>query len=57
MIGKVCVLLDANSWFSERLLRSGMGAAVIICCCNRSGGLDCPRAWNVKPLKGSLTKV
>src|SRR5216683_1675961 len=29
MTGKVCVLLDANSWFSERLLRSGMGAALI----------------------------
>jgi hypothetical protein len=27
--GKVCVILDANSWFSERLLQSGMGAALI----------------------------
>jgi hypothetical protein len=29
MSEKACVLLDANSWFSERLLRSGMGAALI----------------------------
>src|ERR1700751_2325987 len=28
MTGIVCVLLDANSWISERLLRSGMGAAL-----------------------------
>jgi PIN domain len=29
MTGRVCVLLDANAWISERLLRSGMGAALI----------------------------
>jgi hypothetical protein len=29
MTGKVCALLDANSWFRERLLRSSMGAALI----------------------------
>jgi hypothetical protein len=29
MTVKVCVLLDANSWISERLLRSSMGAALI----------------------------
>jgi hypothetical protein len=26
---KVCVILDASSWISERLLRSSMGAALI----------------------------
>jgi hypothetical protein len=29
MTGRVCVLLDANAWISERMLRSGMGAALI----------------------------
>jgi hypothetical protein len=29
MTGRVCVLLDANAWINERMLRSAMGAALI----------------------------
>lgn len=52
MTGKVCVLLDANSWFRERLLRSSMGAALIHMLLQRQWRIGLPES-----VEGETTQV